>query len=88
MIGISTSGNSKNIIQAVESAQMLKMKAITLTGSGGQLTKMVNIAITVPSTSTQYIQESHLAIEHIFCDLVEFYVFDEKCELEDKKNDY
>ncbi len=82
LIGISTSGNSENIIRAVQAAQTLKMATIVLTGKHGPLAKMASVAICVPSTSTQHIQESHIAIEHALCDLVECYVFDEKGKLE------
>ncbi len=82
LIGISTSANSENIIRAVEAAQTLKMATIVLTGKHGPLAKMASVAICVPSTSTQHIQESHIAIEHALCDLVECYVFDEKGKLE------
>jgi phosphoheptose isomerase len=75
LIGISTSGHSKNIIKAIESAQSLKMKTIAFTGSDGQLTKMAHLSISMPSTNTQHIQECHLAVEHIICDLVERFIF-------------
>jgi D-sedoheptulose 7-phosphate isomerase len=75
LIGISTSGNSRNIIRAVEAASMLGIRTIVLTGSGGDLMKAASLAIAVPSEHTQYIQESHIAIEHVLCDLVERYVF-------------
>jgi len=85
LIGISTSGNSKNIIRAVEVAQRLKMPTIVLTGEGGQLAKMGSVAICVPSKSTQHIQESHIAIEHALCDLVECFVFSAEKGAEVKK---
>ena len=75
LIGISTSGNSPNVIRAVEAAHAADMHTIALTGSGGRLAVMVNVAIAVPSTNTQYIQEAHLAIEHIVCELVEHTLF-------------
>ena len=73
LIGISTSGNFKNVIEAVKAAKLKKMTTIVLTGKdGGKLAKMKSDAIiSVPSQSTQYIQETHLAIEHILCELVE-----------------
>lgn len=71
LIGISTSGNSTNVIRAVEAARAANMRTIILTGSGGRLAEMADIAISVPSGDTQYIQEAHLAIEHTICDLVE-----------------
>ncbi len=75
LIGISTSGSSTNVIRAVEAAMAANMRTIVLTGSGGRLGEMANIAISVPSVNTQYIQETHLAIEHILCHLVERDVF-------------
>ena len=75
LIGISTSGDSPNVIRAVEAALAAKMHTIALTGRGGRLAKMTKVAISVPSINTQYIQEAHLSIEHILCALVERYVF-------------
>ncbi len=78
LIGISTSGNSSNVIRAVEAARAANMHTLVLTGSGGRLAGMANVAISVPSANTQYIQEAHLAIEHILCSLVERYLFGER----------
>ena len=75
LIGISTSGNSKNVILAVEIAKKLNMRTIALAGSGGRLRDMVDIVISVPSAITQHIQESHITIGHILCDLVERSLF-------------
>jgi D-sedoheptulose 7-phosphate isomerase len=71
IIGISTSGNSKNVIRALDAAKRLGMGTVVLAGNGGQLINMADIAISVPSASTQHIQESHITIGHILCDLVE-----------------
>lgn len=72
LIAISTSGNSGNIIKAVEMAHQKNMKVIGfLGGSGGKLKSLVDIAITIPSNSTQRIQEGHITIAHIICELVE-----------------
>jgi phosphoheptose isomerase len=76
LIGISTSGNSPNVLCAVEVAQGLGMKTIGLTGNGGRLASVADLAISVPSSDTQQIQETHLAVEHILCDLVECHLFD------------
>ena len=78
LIGISTSGNSTNVIRSVEAARAANMRTIVLTGSGGRLAGMADVAISVPSANTQYIQEAHLAIEHILCGLVERYLFGER----------
>jgi D-sedoheptulose 7-phosphate isomerase len=76
LIGISTSGNSKNIVQAVHSAREQGIFSILLTGeSGGILAGAADLAIRVPSSQTQYIQESHVMIGHILCDLCERAVF-------------
>ncbi len=75
LIGISTSGNSGNIIRAVTAAKEKVMHTIVLTGEGGLLSDLADVAICVPSSETQYIQEAHLAIEHILCGLVERMIF-------------
>lgn len=75
LVGISTSGNSRNVIAAVDTAQEKMMGTIVLTGEGGLLPDMADVAICVPNTETQYIQEAHLAIEHILCALVERMLF-------------
>ena len=77
LIGISTSGNSLNVIRAVEAARKKKIRTIALTGNGGRLTAIADAVIAVPSADTQYIQEAHLAVEHILCELVEFILFRE-----------
>jgi phosphoheptose isomerase len=75
LIGISTSGNSLNVIRAMEAARVAGMRTLVLKGSGGALAEMAHVAISVPSTNTQYIQEAHLAIEHLLCELVEGFLF-------------
>lgn len=78
LIAISTSGNSPNVVRAVEAAHASGMATVALTGDGGCLAGMATVAIRVPSLNTQYIQEAHLAIEHVVCDLVERYLFDQE----------
>lgn len=75
LIGISTSGNSKNIIKAMLAANALKMHTLALTGNSGELQKIADVVISIPSKNTQYIQEAHLSVEHILCELVEHYLF-------------
>ncbi len=75
LIGISTSGNSPNVVRAVETARGAGIRTIALTGNEGQLKVLAELAICVPSSDTQHIQESHLAIEHIICELVEQSLF-------------
>lgn len=72
LIAISTSGNSGNVIKAVEKAKSKNMKIIGfLGGNGGKLKELVDLPIVIPSTSTQRIQEGHITIAHIICELVE-----------------
>jgi D-sedoheptulose 7-phosphate isomerase len=75
LIGISTSGNSANVIQAVELGRTNGLRTVVLTGVGGRLEKLADVAIAVPSTDTQHIQETHLAVEHLLCLLVERSLF-------------
>lgn len=77
LIGISTSGGSSNVIRGSHAAKRRSMKVIALIGSGGLLASIADLTISVPSTHTQYVQEAHLAIEHILCDLVERILFGE-----------
>ena len=76
LIGLSTSGNSKNIIKAFESAREKKIITVGLTGtSGGQMKSLSDYLINVPSTDTPRIQESHILAGHIICQLVEEKIF-------------
>lgn len=72
LVGLSTSGNSKNIINAFETAKEKNMINIAFTGaSGGELKKLADQLINVPSDDTPRIQESHIMLGHIICQLVE-----------------
>ena len=72
LIGISTSGNSKNIINAIKQAKFKKLKTITFTGStGGKLDGLADITIKIPSENTQRIQEAHIMIGQILCSIIE-----------------
>jgi len=72
LVAISTSGNSENIVQAVERAKAMDMAVIILTGqSGGKLRDKGDVIIRTPSDDTQRIQEGHLLAEHIMCEMVE-----------------
>ncbi|MBE0570763.1 MAG: D-sedoheptulose 7-phosphate isomerase [Ignavibacteriaceae bacterium] len=72
LLAISTSGNSPNIVKAVEMAHKKGMKVIGfLGGSGGKLKNIVDLPIIIPSTNVQRIQEGHITIAHIICELVE-----------------
>src|SRR5437762_744239 len=71
-IGISTSGNSRNVTGAIKQASKRDLKTIGLTGKdGGSLAKCVDISITVASTNVARVQECHITIGHILCELVE-----------------
>lgn len=74
-IGISTSGNSKNVIKAVEAAKFKGIYTVSLCGQGGILSDLSDVALRVPSESTPYIQECHIAIGHIICAVVEESLF-------------
>jgi D-sedoheptulose 7-phosphate isomerase len=72
LIGLSTSGNSENIINAFETAKKKGMITIAFTGeTGGKMKGMVNYLINIPSGDTPRIQESHITVGHIICQLVE-----------------
>jgi D-sedoheptulose 7-phosphate isomerase len=72
LIAISTSGNSLNVIKAVETAHKKGLKIIGLLGgSGGKLKTQVDLAVVIPSANTQRIQEGHITVAHIICELVE-----------------
>lgn len=75
LIAISTSGDSENCVRAVAAARAGGLVTIALTGAAGRLSAMVDVVIAVPSDSTQHVQEAHLAIEHLLCELVERRIF-------------
>ena len=79
LMAITTSGNSPNILKAVEAAKAKGISVIGLTGKGGgKLKDMVDLALIVPSHNTQRIQETHIVIGHIICDLVERGLFQDE----------
>ena len=76
LVGISTSGNSKNIILAVEAARNREIKSIGLLGNdGGKLASMVDLAVTVPHSVTARIQEAHIFIIHFWASCIEKELF-------------
>ncbi len=76
LIGLSTSGNSGNIIKAFEVAKQKGIITVAFTGlSGGQMKSLSNHLINIPSTDTPRIQESHIMVGHIICQLVEEKIF-------------
>ncbi len=72
LISLSTSGNSKNIILAMEAARELEMINVAMSGqTGGAMKELADYLLNVPSTDTPRIQEAHILIGHIFCELIE-----------------
>jgi D-sedoheptulose 7-phosphate isomerase len=76
--GISTSGNSKNIVSAVITAREMGLLTFGMTGRGGGLADCAEILFSVPSNVTARIQEAHITLAHILCDLVDRILFPEK----------
>ncbi len=75
-LGISTSGNSRNILRAASLAKKMGLTTVGFSGNdGGELARICDLSIVVPSNVTMNIQEAHLALEHIFCMLVELCYF-------------
>ncbi len=81
LIGLSTSGNSQNIIKAFETAHEKGIYTIAFTGAaGGKMKEIANLCINVPSTDTPRIQESHITIGHIICEIIEDTLFEKPVE--------
>ena len=79
LVGISTSGNSRNIINAINEATNLGLFTIAFTGkTGGKLKDISNILINIPSLDTPRIQEAHIMVGHIICEIVETTLFPQK----------
>ncbi len=75
-VGLSTSGNSENVYKAILAAKKNKVHTIGLLGrDGGKIAKEVDVAIIVPASATDRIQECHMLIGHIFCELIEAAMF-------------
>jgi D-sedoheptulose 7-phosphate isomerase len=78
-LGLSTSGNSGNVVKALEAAGHLGLRTLALSGGeGGPVARAAQLAIVVPSKNTPRIQEVHITIGHVLCDLVDFLLFPEK----------
>jgi D-sedoheptulose 7-phosphate isomerase len=72
LVAISTSGSSKNVLAAVEMASSLGIRTVGLTGKGkSRLGEMVDHHLPIPSANTAFIQQAHIAVLHVFCELVE-----------------
>ena len=76
LLAISTSGNSANVIEAVKAAKSLGIFTVGLTGGeGGQLASLVDLSLVVKSSVTARIQETHILVGHIICELVDYLLF-------------
>ena len=79
VIAISTSGNSPNVVQAVAAAREKGIRTVALTGGmkgdGGELGKVADLVLNVPAETTAHIQEAHLWLEHMVCELAEKEIF-------------
>jgi len=76
VVGLSTSGNSLNVLRAFDVAKELKMNIIAFTGkSGGKMKEKADILLNVPSGDTPRIQESHILLGHLLCELIESRMF-------------
>ncbi|MGM9838402.1 MAG: SIS domain-containing protein [Paludibacteraceae bacterium] len=76
LIGLSTSGNSQNILNAFRAARKLQVTTVALTGqTGGEMRALADYLLNVPSTDTPRIQESHIMLGHIICEIVESRIF-------------
>lgn len=84
VVGISTSGNSKNVVLALERAKELGCKTLSFTGPGGKLKDIADVAVIIPSTDTAHIQEGYLAACHIMCGIVERKMFGRAAVLTDR----
>ena len=77
--GISTSGNSPNVVAGLTTARELGLKTLALSGGdGGPVAAAADMALTVPSHNTPRVQEVHITIGHVLCDLVDYLLFPEK----------
>ncbi len=77
-VGISTSGNSKNVVKAIRTAKNIGMFTIGLTGRGGEIAACSDLVFAVESDTTARIQETHITLGHLLCDLVDRILFPEK----------
>jgi len=74
-LGITTSGSSANVLKALRAAKKLGMVTIVLTGEAGKAASLADIALQIPSRSTPRIQEAHIVVGHILCDLTDGLLF-------------
>jgi len=78
VIGISTSGDSKNVLRAIEKAKEMKALTIGFSGTAGKLKDIVDYALIIPSTETPRIQEGYMFAGHIICEIVEEELYGKK----------
>lgn len=72
LIGLSTSGNSRNVLLAFEKARQMGIHTVALVGrQGGQMQQQAELSLAVPADTSAHIQEMHIAIGHLICDLIE-----------------
>lgn len=77
LVGLSTSGNSKNIVNAFNQAKEMGIQTIALTGSkGGEMKNVADLCICIPSDDTPRVQESHIMVGHIICEIIESTLFE------------
>ncbi len=78
-VGLSTSGNSPNVVEGLKQARQLGLRTLALSGGeGGPVTAVAELALVAPSRNTPRIQELHITMGHVLCDLVDFILFPEK----------
>lgn len=76
LLAISTSGNSVNVIKAVEKAKLKQMKVVAfLGGNGGKIKSIADVSVVIPSSNVQRIQEGHITVAHIICEIIEEELF-------------
>ncbi|EPR40853.1 Phosphoheptose isomerase [Desulfovibrio sp. X2] len=82
LVGISTSGNSPNVVQALKAAREKEIVSVGLTGQGGgEMARFCDCLLAVPHKRTCLVQEVHIAIGHVLCDLVDYFLFEAVSEL-------
>jgi D-sedoheptulose 7-phosphate isomerase len=85
LIGLSTSGNSENVVKAFKTAHELDMKTIAFTGNGGgKLSEIADILLAVPSSSTPLIQQIHICLYHYLCHAIEQEMFKQDSQQDQK----
>jgi D-sedoheptulose 7-phosphate isomerase len=86
LVAISTSGNSGNVVKAIEAARSAGMAVIGFTGKGGgRMAEMCDFLVNVPSSHTPHIQEIHEAVMHLLCQLTDHYLFQNPAALSEAR---